>query len=1658
MSWQDKYETAPVPSWSDKYVTEEPGPLSKATATAADSPDEAAKAIKIGKDLGLEPSLVEGDLPGYEESAKRAAAAKAAQDPQIADYITNFPGYKVSNDDWPMLESIGKWAKKQAPFTWPEKPEFKKIDGRPPIWSEILTTPEGRENLLSLLEYYPLHVLKGLVDLVKLPGEALQRPLTPEEEAAFGFGIGMFGVKMGRTPFRMGTGEAISTKAEMESFMGSAEGFRLREEIDAFIRTKEAKTGGPADSQMRLLPPPKPKEAPPPPDPASVAQVKNGELPHQGQNPVSDAVRIAQSQKALDDFNGLYGEVQNSKTLQRSPEAMEKYLTPTLGHRSVGIAYETVVKLYGDNQPTPNDGLLGFVPDFQKQLELARETGADVEVPVPLYLSRMDKTVHDQIKDGIRIREDGLTAEEIKGLKEAEEPVKAETPEKKEASKKDEITINEDPKGTLIKHGEPPNDSLISVYPQKDAVYIGVSQVAKSQKGIGVGRRLYEEAVKYAAERGLPLRSDISVSADAVRVYEALKRRGYQVSIAEGSTKTKEGISNVSAGYVYEVRPPTPETIRAMEIADAERRSLYLHSLFSEAEALKITESELARYSKKIEELEEAQLAKMTETERRAIARVRTEQWKRDLAEIRTEVEADLRSSPELAAARFFETGQLPTGEKITPPRLNRNIVEQQLGKDAMNKITTMVAEKGVHPDEYAEMFGFGSGKEMVSALWRVWRDRHDQGLSLRQYTDRAIRAEADARMLAKYGDLDQLILEEARDAALAKYQVDILAEELRILARQKETTPPISREQMEEWAEARFAELSIKQGVKYENFRRAAEKQGREAEKALLKGAIEDAFLAKQRQMMSILLAKQSRDLAKELVKAERLLDRFRAPTVPQIEQVYTNQIHRLMERIGRPARRDSAELADALRGASLDRFAEAQAQLGGEIALTDYLVDGIWQKDFDGLTTTEFRDVMEAIDSLAHAGREAKKVRVGEEKRALEEVRNDIVSRLQTRPLRGEKENKAYLFDAMWVKPEELFRAMDNLDAQGPFSSIFRNMKDAQKKKEELTDRVTKKFQVLYQDKAWRKSLTDMVENNFFADPRSPTGELFKINREQMINIAYYFGSRSGINAFVGGYATPSGKLVADPLLLERRLRNFLETQMRKEDWDFVQGVWDVYAELRPEINELYRDLTGRPFQWVKAEKINTPFGEYAGGYYPIIHDKLRSDITVIREKGLEDGYVRATTPNGYTKVRVKNPTQPIDFLHSADQALYRIQQEIHDIAFRRAIYDAGKVLYDPQIRSAIRNYYGQEYEAQIDPWLKYIGNRMNYDERSVRAANSLMSRVRGNLITHALGLNLNVILSPDIGALFNPSFAKQFAWMSRTPVAFMEEWQFALSKSHELPRTMQNLDRDLAEQFEKLAARGGWSPVQRKIAHAAMMPAAKFSQVFRTATFLVEYRKALAEGKAEAEAVHLADSAVRQRHGAHHQIDLSAMMRSESMKTWTLFQGYFATVYNWQRSVPDALRHGEYMHAASVMFHTMAYMALMNYFLFNRDKENDSVARRITKAVALAAVAPFPFINSFANYILEGNETRLPFVSVARATEAVIQDHIMNWDRPSRRPISNAMNIVGMTFGLPLGQIGKTTQFLYDVNSGKQRPMSFGEWLHGLRTGKAREGFRR
>jgi GNAT superfamily N-acetyltransferase len=91
-----------------------------------------------------------------------------------------------------------------------------------------------------------------------------------------------------------------------------------------------------------------------------------------------------------------------------------------------------------------------------------------------------------------------------------------------------------------------------------DHVSVGMTTVSQDKRGQGLAVKLYEEAARFAAERGLPLRSSDTVSASAARVYDGLRRRGYGVKLHPGARKLKDGayVADSSRGYVFEVNMP----------------------------------------------------------------------------------------------------------------------------------------------------------------------------------------------------------------------------------------------------------------------------------------------------------------------------------------------------------------------------------------------------------------------------------------------------------------------------------------------------------------------------------------------------------------------------------------------------------------------------------------------------------------------------------------------------------------------------------------------------------------------------------------------------------------------------------------------------------------------------------------------------------------------------------------------------------------------------------------------------------------------------------------------------------------------------------------------------------------------------------------------
>jgi hypothetical protein len=698
--------------------------------------------------------------------------------------------------------------------------------------------------------------------------------------------------------------------------------------------------------------------------------------------------------------------------------------------------------------------------------------------------------------------------------------------------------------------------------------------------------------------------------------------------------------------------------------------------------------------------------------------------------------------------------------------------------------------------------------------------------------------------------------------------------------------------------------------------------------------------------------------------------------------------------------------------------------------------------------MTVGEFRLFKEAIDSIAYVGRRERQIEVAGQAQDFVEWKAPVVENIKSLPPPKREGVMSWLYkwDAIFVRMEEMVKDLDLRKELGPlWDALIHPMAEAKHTEYTMTEKLTKDLiRIRGFDKKWRRTLEDVIPNDFFYDP---DGVLFNLTRQSMINIMQNFGTRSNIDKFTRGWV---GK--ENAAAFEAQLRGLFDRYATKADWDFVQNIWDIFEGWKTDSDRLYRDLSGVAPKWIPAEAVQTKHGNYRGGYFPIIYDKYWSNINLIQEAKSADAlfggnYYRATTPNSYAKERT-GYVDRVMFENTIEQTASRMQQQIHDISYRRAVINVNKVVNDRQIRAAIRQHYGEAYEAQLQPWLKDIANHFNQDEAAMGAVNSFLRRVRFNLITNALGFNLKVILSPDVGKL-NP------AVIARVLASRKEDVALAHEKSREIPHTFRNMDRDFRERLEQTMTARGWTGFQMDAMRWGFWPTVKFSQGFRIATFVEAYKDAMARGLPEGEAISIADSLVRERHGAAGLPDLPKIMRStEAMKTMTMFYGYFSTMYNWQRQIPGQAKRGEYGKVMETLYGSVLLPAAFGALLFNQAKAEDSWFKTIAKALAIQPLSTLPLVRDAGSFMFEGFAPRSPFGSLLQASGAVYKDIVRKLEgKKIAKPIQHVGSAIGLTAGLPLGQVSRTGQFFSDYFEGKQKPRNFGEWFRGVVTGEAR-----
>lgn len=1089
-----------------------------------------------------------------------------------------------------------------------------------------------------------------------------------------------------------------------------------------------------------------------------------------------------------------------------------------------------------------------------------------------------------------------------------------------------------------------------------------------------------------------------------------------------------------------------------------------------EAAAIGMTKPQYAKYQELIAKQQadaiKARLGKAHDQQERRLSK----EWKDHEAEERPAAVEAVNARPDVMADNFIRFKEFAGKPVDGPTKMATGSVPEEIRKGLPRDY---FHKDGLSPDDYAALFGYPDGKAMLAHLTEWNAKVKASGLRPYEYKRLMINQEIERRMEEKYGNFDKEVMQAAQDQVTSETQLNILHEETIGLAAKAGEQFPLTKQALADAAKENFQNLNV-DGLTVNRFLQAAGKSGRDAELALLAGDAATAFRAKQKQYFSMIYAKEAKALEKAQADLAKTTKKLASREVKGTDQEYTNFIHQLMVGAGLKVKRSVQDIGYEISQGThqtLPEFVEAKHGDGWDLDVSPELFNS-QPKPVEQMTVAEFTEFKDAIDSLAYVGREVNKIEIAGEKAEFDDFVREVVGKIEELPVRLPPERQGLIsklasrlwsWDAVLTRPEEMIKDLEGHEELGPlYRATIMGMMEGKHKRYQLEEELTKKMEkITTGNPEWMKTLDDTIPQDFFTDPYYNHEVLFDLDRKGMLNIMMNWGNKSNKAKFTRGYT----KNKAESKALEANLQGLFDVHATKEDWAYVESMWDIFKGWKKETGTLYRNMSGIEPKWLPEEKVQTPHGQFDGGYFPVIYDRLRSNIAEIEEKSsgkelFSKDFRRATTGNRYTKERT-GYAAPIEFQRTLEQVVSRMMQQIHDIAYRAPVMQNAKIFGDKRIMSAIRKHYGPEYADQLMPWVKRVANNGNMDEKALGIANNLLRGARMNLTINALGLNSRVFLSPDMG-LYNPVTSAKMAASAVKSLMQGEaspEVKLAWEHSKEIPHTYRNMDRDFREAIEQLEKKNQWSGFKVRAMKFAFLPAVKVSQAFRINTFVDEFKSGLARGLNTADASAVADAAVRLRHGATGVTDLPAIMAGpEAMKTATIFYGYFSAMQQWSRQIPGNLRRGwagqegEYTKALAALYGSILIPAAFSALLFNKSNKDDSWYKQAAKAVAYQPLQAVPFLREAVTRLVEGYEPKTPWGTVFSAVEDGFGDAIEAASgKEPKRFIKTTANAVGLGLGLPMGQLGRTAQFAYDVSKHRARPKNILDWVNGIINGQ-------
>lgn len=1130
---------------------------------------------------------------------------------------------------------------------------------------------------------------------------------------------------------------------------------------------------------------------------------------------------------------------------------------------------------------------------------------------------------------------------------------------------------------------------------------------------------------------------------------------------------------------------------------EAARAELDVQSLFSTAEDAGMTQAEFDAYTKAAGKAVTDAKEKVQNQLMREYQREREKWWKDRRKEVMAEVTAEVDASPPYRAAAILTEGKMLDG---TPIKLSRKALEARFGAEYLKRLPRQLRkiytkEGGSDIDTAAEMLGFDSGSDLMTAL-----------INLRP-RDELIQAETASRMAAQYGDMrvDGTIADEAMTAVHNSQRAKVLEAELlaiqRLQRQVRAVTAPARRAEREGMSMIAAA-ISDPAAFKRVAAGRIGQMQARDiqpnqyllAERRASKAAFDaikrkdyrKAAIEKQRELLNHHMYLAARQAAKELDTIYNYANKFeKSSTRERIAKAgggYLDQIDAILEKY----EFRKVPIKVLARRQSLLDFADQQAQLGLIVNVPDQLLDEARLVNYKNATVDELRAVYDTVRNIEHIARLKDKLLRKAAAVEFQSVKDELIksatesTRLAStgelaipntvgEPLKAKGAKAWRRFDAALLKIEQMIEWLDNGKIDGPWARfVFDLAADAQTKEYELHASVTKQIQDLTESmpKGWGDTLTDKFDVTLpgFEGP---------VTRYTLISMALNIGNDSNYQRLRDGYGWSDAAI-------DSALQN-----LTKQDWDYIQGIWDAVNSLWPEIKALEERTSGVAPPKVEPRVVQTAFGDYRGGYFPLAYDSRLSAVGDKQAEATEsvgqfmsNAYGRARTDRGYTKQRAENLKAAVR-LDYEDVLSSHLAKVIKDISHREAIYSLNKLLKDEEIKGVMIDRLGETRYREFNKWMQVLVTDRADTLHSGNVFSKAIMRFRTNMAIVTMGWKVTTMMAQFAGFtpamdLVKPRFLTQalIDYNKFGPWSTHRETleQFVYERSGEMKFRTDNLDRDVRDNLRKL--RGANGPIAT-IQKSAFFLTAMADRQVTIPTWLGAYRQALAEGLNEEAAIRAGDRAVRLSQGAAGTKDLAAVQRdNELMKLLTMYYTPFSVLYARMRDVGATTRRVKDMPRAIARMLALVIMpAVLGELLAARgpEEDEDDIWWAIRKML-LYPFASIPILKegagvveaSMINLTGEGEMKYQPswrLSPVAGSIEQIGRTFMKTSDVVAGNQEFNdvawdLLDTSGYILGLPTRQIRISGEYTIDVLNDERNPESPQQFMYEVLYGPPKE----